>query len=81
VLPRTSLETQLAQIFGRVLGIKTVGVLDNFFDMGGASLQSMEILALAEQAGLPVTLDLLFEHQTVAGVAEAIQRESRGLAQ
>ena len=38
VAPRTYLEQQIAHVWHDVLGIKTVGINDNFFDLGGHSL-------------------------------------------
>jgi Phosphopantetheine attachment site len=38
VLPRTTLESKLAEIWAGVLQVDAVGVEDNFFDLGGHSL-------------------------------------------
>ncbi|HEX7070891.1 MAG TPA: condensation domain-containing protein [Rhodothermales bacterium] len=38
VAPADVLETQLAEIWGRTLGIDSVGIDDDFFDLGGHSL-------------------------------------------
>jgi amino acid adenylation domain-containing protein len=74
VAPRTPLETQLADIWMHVLGLNKVGVHDNFFDLGGASIQSLEIIAKAKEAGIPLALEMLFEFQTIAELAEAIKQ-------
>jgi amino acid adenylation domain-containing protein len=71
--PRTPLEELLATIYAQVLGIDKVGIYDNFFDMGGASIQSIEIISRAQGAGIHIMPELLFEHQTVASVAAALQ--------
>src|SRR5262249_18392336 len=34
VAPRTATEEQVADVWGKVLGVKRVGVYDNFFDLG-----------------------------------------------
>ena len=52
VAPRTELEERLAAIWSQVLGLDRVGVHDNFFECGGDSILSIQILSRAKQAGL-----------------------------
>lgn len=73
VAPRTELEKQLANIWMSVLHIDNVGMDDNFFDLGGASIQSLEIVSKATEAGIPLVLEMLFEFQTIAELAAAIE--------
>jgi acyl carrier protein len=49
VAPRTSLERTLTSICAELLGLERVGVLDNFFDLGGHSLLCMELIARVEK--------------------------------
>lgn len=72
VVPRSSVEEQLASIWAEVLGIKQVGIHDNFFDLGGDSILSIQIISKANQAGLQLTPKLLFQHQTIAELAAVI---------
>jgi non-ribosomal peptide synthase protein (TIGR01720 family) len=67
---RTAIEQTLVEIWQQVLGLKLVGVHDNFFELGGDSILSIQITARANQAGLRLTTRQLFEHQTVAELAE-----------
>ncbi len=69
VAPRTPVEELLAGIFAQVLGIDKVGIHDNYFDLGGASIQSLQVVAKANEAGLHLTPEMLFEHQTIAELA------------
>jgi amino acid adenylation domain-containing protein len=69
VAPRTPLEEWLAAIYAQVLGIDKVGIYDNFFDLGGGSIQILQIIARAQEAGLSLTPEMFFEHQTVAELA------------
>ncbi|HTG31297.1 MAG TPA: non-ribosomal peptide synthase/polyketide synthase, partial [Thermoanaerobaculia bacterium] len=69
VAPRTEPERVLARIWSEVLGVPEVGVHDNFFDLGGDSILTIQILARAERAGLHLTPRQMFEHQTVAALA------------
>ena len=75
IAPRNPVEEVLASIWAQVLGIDKVGIHDNFFDLGGASIQSLQIIAKAGEAGLQLTPEMLFEHQTVAELAAALGRQ------
>ena len=72
VAPRTPLERQLAEIWSRILDIDRIGVHDNYFDLGGASIQGLEIIAQANDAGIPLKTEMLFEFQTIAELAAAV---------
>ena len=47
--PSTSTESLIAEIWQEVLGVDRVGVYDNFFDLGGHSLLSMQVVARLEK--------------------------------
>jgi len=67
--PRDPVEEVLTNIWSSVLGVDLVGVHDNFFDLGGDSILSIQIIARANQAGLGLLPRQLFQHQTVAELA------------
>jgi amino acid adenylation domain-containing protein/non-ribosomal peptide synthase protein (TIGR01720 family) len=67
--PRNHIEETLAKIWSNILGVDRVGVHDNFFDLGGDSILSIQIIARANQAGLGLSPRQLFQHQTVAELA------------
>ncbi len=66
VAPRNDTEKTLAQIWARVLGLDVIGVYDNFFDLGGASMHSLEVTTLAGEAGIQMTPALLFKHPSIS---------------
>ncbi len=70
--PRTPLERLLTQIWSRVLGLERIGVHDNFFDLGGASIQVLEVVTLAGSQGVQLSPELVFRHQTIAELATAL---------
>ena len=43
--PRTPTEQTIADVWAEVLQIEKVGILDNFFDLGGHSLQATRVIA------------------------------------
>ncbi|BCL84580.1 non-ribosomal peptide synthetase [Ktedonobacteria bacterium brp13] len=72
--PRTPLEEQLAQIWAQVLDTERVGVLDNFFDLGGHSLKATQIISRIRQIfGVIIPLRSLFEDSTVAAQASVLE--------
>jgi len=65
----SAVEATLTRIWTEVLRNGPVGVHDNFFDLGGASLQTLEVVALAETAGISLTPELILQHQSIAELA------------
>ncbi|MEW2527592.1 amino acid adenylation domain-containing protein [Streptomyces sp. NPDC047071] len=70
--PGTPDEEALCGLFAAVLGLDRVGVDDDFFGMGGDSIQSIQVASRARQRGMPVSARQIFEHRTVAGITEAM---------
>ncbi|WP_346098914.1 condensation domain-containing protein, partial [Pseudomonas veronii] len=69
VAPQSALEQQIAAIWAEVLGIEQVGVNDNFFERGGDSIISIQVVSRARSAGIHFTAKALFQHQTVRSLA------------
>lgn len=77
VAPQTSWEISLANIWADELSVSPVGLNDNFFDVGGASLSSLRIVSRMNQEGLnpseePLKPEILFEFQTIRELAEKL---------
>ncbi len=69
--PRNRLEARVAKIWSEVLGVARVGADDNFFDVGGHSLRLIQVRdRLVEVFGEEVSMIELFQHPTVAAMAE-----------
>jgi amino acid adenylation domain-containing protein/non-ribosomal peptide synthase protein (TIGR01720 family) len=73
--PRTPTEQTLAGIWQALLPVERVGVHDNFFELGGDSILSIQIVARARQAGLPLAPHHLFQQQTIAALAQMVDTE------
>ncbi|WP_009953548.1 non-ribosomal peptide synthetase, partial [Mycobacterium intracellulare] len=67
--PQTPVEETLAGIYAQVLGVERVGADDSFFDLGGDSISSMQVVTRARAAGLAVRTRDIFTEQTVARLA------------
>ncbi len=77
--PRDEPERRLAAIWADVLKTDAVGVDDDFFALGGDSLQAMELAARVAQAlGVELPPEAIFEHATVARLARHLAASPRG---
>ena len=74
VAPRTETEKNIATIWSQVLGVKTVGVHDNFFEMGGHSLLAAQIVSRLKKSGQAVALRDLFQTPTVAELSSILEK-------
>ncbi len=81
VLPRTPTEEKLAAIWRDVLGLEQVGIHDNFFEIGGDSILSIQIVARAKQAGYRIAPNQLFQKGTIAELAAVAGEISTAQAQ
>lgn len=72
VEPRTPIEQTLADIWSSVLNYSPVGIHDNFFENGGDSIRSIQIISRARKEGIILNSDQLFDQQTIAEVAESL---------
>ncbi|MCH9652219.1 MAG: non-ribosomal peptide synthase/polyketide synthase [Deltaproteobacteria bacterium] len=67
--PRTEREQALAEVWKSVLKAEQVGLRDNYFELGGDSILSIQISSRAARAGIHITPRQIFEHPTVAALA------------
>ena len=67
--PRDERERVLCELFAGVLGLPEVGIEDSFFDLGGDSIVSIQLVARARAAGLVITPRDVFERKTVRALA------------
>src|SRR5262249_44956723 len=72
--PASAAEKKLAALWASVLGVDRVGRTDNFFELGGHSVLAARLLVrLRTDLGVDIPLRSLFEHPTVAGLAEVVE--------
>ncbi|WP_324615893.1 phosphopantetheine-binding protein, partial [Streptomyces sp. WM6372] len=67
--PRTPNEEILCNLFAEVLGVDAVSIDDGFFELGGDSILSIQLVARARAAGLVFSARDVFERKTVAALA------------
>ncbi|MFD2169210.1 amino acid adenylation domain-containing protein [Tumebacillus lipolyticus] len=72
--PPSSFEEEvLISIWERVLDVHPIGADDNFFLLGGDSIRSIKVASLAKDQKLDVSLEQIYQHQTVRELACSIK--------
>lgn len=72
VAPTTEKELILVLAIQATLGIDKVGIMDNFFDLGGDSLKAIELISKLEKQGYHTDTKTIFECDTVKELAEKL---------
>jgi thioesterase domain-containing protein/aryl carrier-like protein len=76
VRPRNATEASLAEIWEQVLGVRPLGVRDNFFERGGHSLLAVRLFArIKKRFGRDLPLAVLFQAPTVEQLAPLLHEE------
>jgi acyl carrier protein len=69
----------VARVWEEVLGVEGIGPHDNFIDLGGHSLLAVQMIArLREEFQMDLPLRTIFEHPTVAEIAQFISGRGQG---
>lgn len=74
----TEAEYKIAQIWCRVLGIGEISIYDNFFDLGGNSLNAIAIISELQKENYSVSMNDIFLKQTIRELASHICAEREG---
>ncbi|TBR57012.1 non-ribosomal peptide synthetase, partial [Westiellopsis prolifica IICB1] len=78
VAPQTIVEKQLAIIWMQVLGLKNIGINDNFFQLGGHSLLATQVISRIQKIfDIELPLRHLFELPTIAKLAKSIGEKNK----
>lgn len=78
VTPSTEKEKALVTAIKKVLGRDKVGILDNFFDIGGDSLKAIELASKLESRGYEVQVKTIFECGTIQELAKKLSVAEKG---
>ena len=72
--PRSPIEQKLAGIWANLLGLKHVGIDDNFFQLGGHSLLATQLTSrIRDVFGVDLPLRSVFEAPAIAQLAKVIE--------
>lgn len=78
--PTTNVQKTLANVWADLLGIDRVGIDDNFFDLGGNSLLSIQCVAQLEGHGLKLPIVKLYQHPTIKACAAFLEGDASAIA-
>jgi thioesterase domain-containing protein/acyl carrier protein len=75
-LPQDLLEHKLIQIWEDILGVKPIGIHDNFFDLGGNSWMAVQLIVQIEKlTGQYLPLTTLLQMATIRDLARGIRQD------
>ncbi|MEZ6139268.1 MAG: amino acid adenylation domain-containing protein [Zavarzinella sp.] len=75
--PTDEIEQMIAEVFTDVLQLANVHRQANFFDVGGHSLKAAQLVGkLNQRSGIDIPFAVLFDHATVAGLANYVRQHS-----
>ncbi|AOW95020.1 non-ribosomal peptide synthetase [Rhodococcus sp. WMMA185] len=78
VAAQTPQQKEIAEVFAEILHLPSVGIHDNFFDLGGNSMASMRLVGtLRKRFGVDLTIRDVFDSSTVAGLSEIVAGAAR----
>lgn len=81
--PKTAIEKTLAEVWKQIFGLDTVSLHDDFFELGGDSLNVIEAVLAAHLRGLTIAPDMLMAHSTISELSQsidALNEESKTLS-
>lgn len=79
VSPRNPLEERVSEIWTEVLQVEDIGIRENFFDLGGDSLEATKIVSRVQTELAPeLTIEDVLEHRTVEELAQVVEEKARG---
>ncbi|WP_111977559.1 non-ribosomal peptide synthetase [Algibacillus agarilyticus] len=74
---RDSIEVSLVRIWEEVLGIKSIGIRDDFFDLGGHSIIAVRLMAqVSQQFDRKLPLASLFQGSTIESLAQLLRTDN-----
>jgi len=77
--PRSPLETIIARMWKELMGLDTVGIHDDFFQLNGSSLVATQIIArLMQEYKVAIPMNRFYENPTIAHLADLVN-ESQAL--
>ena len=76
VAPEGETEQLFCRIFSEVLGIEQIGALDDFFQIGGTSLNAIKVIVEASKHGAQIVFNDLFNKKTPRALAAFVTEYS-----
>jgi amino acid adenylation domain-containing protein len=76
VKPHTQVQTFLADIWVQLLGLESVGINENFFELGGDSIIAIQMVSRSNKQGFQLSIQDLFINQTIEELARVASQNA-----
>ncbi|MBB6716466.1 non-ribosomal peptide synthetase, partial [Clostridium gasigenes] len=73
IAPRYVVEKTLVEIWQSVLGVNTIGINDDFFNLGGDSIKSIQVISRAKAKGYYFEVKDLFKNSNIKDLSKNIK--------
>jgi aryl carrier-like protein len=74
--PRNAAEEALASIWQDVLGLEQVGIHDDFFELGGDSIITIQVVSRARRMGYELQVGDIFSYTTIARLSALLEQRA-----
>lgn len=74
--PGNDIEMELVRLWQEVLNLDKVGINDDFFDLGGDSLNVIKVITKASELGIRISLEDMYKYTTILSLAPYVSRSS-----
>lgn len=72
----SDLEQKLQQIWQETLHLQSVGIKDNFFEIGGDSIACIQMVLKAKECNIPLEINQIFNYPTITQLAQQLANET-----
>ncbi len=75
--PRTPVEKEIVALWTEQLQVPSIGIDDNFFEMGGTSLLTQKVVSLMKKRlNLSISVTKIFQYPTIAALSEFLKTDA-----
>lgn len=71
IAPRNEEERLFANVVSKVLKIKNVSIDDDFFELGGSSIDAMAVVAHMQKSHITLSMQAIYQHKTIRQILNA----------
>jgi acyl carrier protein len=81
IAPESEIEKKIADIWKEVIQVEKTGVNDNFFEIGGNSLNIVQVKSkLKDVFGIDIPIAVMFEYPTIRSFVHYLEQQKNGEA-
>ena len=77
VAPGNEIEKKLVEIWEKVIGMDNIGINDNFFEIGGDSIKTLQIISRMKKAGYNLEMRDIFQNPQISQLVPYVKKIER----